>query len=148
MQCVGSACQTPDNTLTVRHLWYAPEAKFIVKVAGVSRKIIRNRRIRYRVTRLRPQSDFRPLSQRLSRRHDILYFATHTELSENDAPLASAILLTDDEEDGRLEVRDGTGQTFQREQVSIRSFFVLSFTPAGRLWSPVCGMWRTVQRRS
>ena len=35
VQCVGSACQTPDNTLTVRHLWYAPEAKFIVKVAGV-----------------------------------------------------------------------------------------------------------------
>ncbi len=37
MKCsvVGSACQTPDNTLTVRHLWYAPEAKFIVKVAGV-----------------------------------------------------------------------------------------------------------------
>ena len=27
--------ETLDETLTVRHLWYAPEAKFIVKVAGV-----------------------------------------------------------------------------------------------------------------
>ena len=34
-QCLGGVCQTLDDTLTVRHLWYAPEAKFIVKVAGV-----------------------------------------------------------------------------------------------------------------
>lgn len=27
--------ETLDETLTVRHFWYAPEAKFIVKVAGV-----------------------------------------------------------------------------------------------------------------
>jgi len=40
VQCLGSACHTPDSTVTVRHLWYAPEAKFIVKVAGVRGRYI------------------------------------------------------------------------------------------------------------
>ena len=42
----------------------------------------------------------------LSPQNDIIHFATHAELSEDD-PLASAILLAkDDKEDGRLEVRE------------------------------------------
>lgn len=45
-------------------------------------------------------------SPTLSPQNDILHFATHVELSEND-PLSSAILLAkDDKEDGRLEVRE------------------------------------------
>ena len=39
-QCLGGVCRTPDDTLTVRHLWYAPETKFIVKVAGVTGRYI------------------------------------------------------------------------------------------------------------
>jgi CHAT domain-containing protein len=42
----------------------------------------------------------------LSPQNDIIHFATHAELSEDD-PLASAILLAkNDKEDGRLEVRE------------------------------------------
>ena len=35
VECRVGSCQTLDDTLTVHHLWYAPEAKFIVKVAEV-----------------------------------------------------------------------------------------------------------------
>jgi hypothetical protein len=35
LDCRFGNCHTPDDTLTVRHLWYAPAAKFIVKVAEV-----------------------------------------------------------------------------------------------------------------
>jgi len=42
----------------------------------------------------------------LSPQHDIVHFATHAELDEND-PLSSAVLLAKDgKEDGRLEVRE------------------------------------------
>jgi len=45
-------------------------------------------------------------SKDLSPHHDILHFASHAELSEED-PLSSAILLAGDgKEDGRLEVRE------------------------------------------
>ena len=40
VQCRAGGCETLDETLTVRHLWYAPEAKFIVKVAGVRGRYI------------------------------------------------------------------------------------------------------------
>jgi CHAT domain-containing protein len=45
-------------------------------------------------------------SKSLSPAHDILHFATHAELNEND-PLSSAVLLAKEgKEDGRLEVRE------------------------------------------
>ncbi len=45
-------------------------------------------------------------SKTLSPNYDILHFATHAELNEND-PLSSAVLLaTEGKEDGRLEVRE------------------------------------------
>ena len=45
-------------------------------------------------------------SKTLSANHDILHFATHAKLNEDD-PLSSAVLLArEDKEDGRLEVRE------------------------------------------
>jgi len=62
-------------------------------------------------------SDPRPLAQRLSRRHDILHFAAHAGLCEDD-PLASPILLAkSDKEDGRLEVREIFGMDLKARLV-------------------------------
>ena len=53
----------------------------------------------------------------LSPDNDILHFATHAELSEDD-PLSSAILLArDDKEDGRLEVREIFGMDLKASLV-------------------------------
>jgi len=56
-------------------------------------------------------------SKVLSPRHDILHFATHAELSEND-PLSSAVLLAKEgKEDGRLEVREIFGMDLKANLV-------------------------------
>ncbi len=53
----------------------------------------------------------------LSPQHDIIHFATHAELDEND-PLSSAVLLTKDgKEDGRLEVREIFGMDLKASLV-------------------------------
>jgi CHAT domain-containing protein len=53
----------------------------------------------------------------LSPRHDILHFAAHAELKEDD-PLSSAILLAKDgKEDGRLEVREIFGMDLKANLV-------------------------------
>jgi CHAT domain-containing protein len=56
-------------------------------------------------------------SKSLSPSHDILHFATHAELNEND-PLSSAVLLAKDgKEDGRLEVREIFGMDLKANLV-------------------------------
>ncbi len=56
-------------------------------------------------------------SKALSANHDILHFATHAELNEND-PLSSAVLLAkSDKEDGRLEVREIFGMDLKANLV-------------------------------
>src|SRR3990172_8266822 len=56
-------------------------------------------------------------SKSLSPNHDILHFAAHAELNEND-PLASAVLLAkNDKEDGRLEVREIFGMDLKANLV-------------------------------
>ena len=56
-------------------------------------------------------------SKSLSPAHDILHFATHAELNEND-PLSSAVLLAkEDKEDGRLEVREIFGMDLKANLV-------------------------------
>ena len=56
-------------------------------------------------------------SKGLSPQHDILHFATHAELKEED-PLSSAILLAKDgKEDGRLEVREIFGMDLKASLV-------------------------------
>ena len=56
-------------------------------------------------------------SKRLSPNHDILHFATHAELNEND-PLSSAVLLArEGKEDGRLEVREIFGMDLKANLV-------------------------------
>ncbi len=56
-------------------------------------------------------------SKTLSPSQDIIHFATHAELKEDD-PLSSAILLAkDDKEDGRLEVREIFGMTLKADLV-------------------------------
>ena len=56
-------------------------------------------------------------SKRFSPNHDLLHFATHAELNEND-PLSSAVLLTKDgKEDGRLEVREIFGMDLKANLV-------------------------------
>jgi len=53
----------------------------------------------------------------LSPQNDIIHFASHAELNEND-PLASAILLAkSDKEDGRLEVREIFGMDLRASLV-------------------------------
>ena len=53
----------------------------------------------------------------LSPQHDILHFATHAELDEND-PLSSAVLLAKEgKEDGRLEVREIFGMDLKANLV-------------------------------
>lgn len=53
----------------------------------------------------------------LSPQNDIIHFASHAELNEND-PLASAILLAkSDKEDGRLEVRENFGMDLKASLV-------------------------------
>jgi len=55
--------------------------------------------------------------KRLSPRHDILHFATHAELREED-PMTSALLLArGEEEDGRLEVREVFGMKLNADLV-------------------------------
>ena len=56
-------------------------------------------------------------SKALSPAHDILHFATHSELNEND-PLSSAVLLAKEgKEDGRLEVREIFGMDLKANLV-------------------------------
>jgi CHAT domain-containing protein len=56
-------------------------------------------------------------SKALSPNHNILHFATHAELKQED-PLSSAILLArDDKEDGRLEVREIFGMELKADLV-------------------------------
>jgi CHAT domain-containing protein len=56
-------------------------------------------------------------SKSLSPDHDILHFATHAELNEND-PLSSAVLLAKEgKEDGRLEVREIFGMDLKANLV-------------------------------
>ncbi len=56
-------------------------------------------------------------SKALSPNHDIIHFATHAELNEND-PLSSAVLLAkSDKEDGRLEVREIFGMDLKANLV-------------------------------
>jgi CHAT domain-containing protein len=56
-------------------------------------------------------------SKSLSSNHNILHFATHAELNEND-PLSSAVLLVKDaKEDGRLEVREIFGMDLKANLV-------------------------------
>ena len=56
-------------------------------------------------------------SKALSANHDILHFATHAELNEDD-PLSSAVLLArEDKEDGRLEVREIFGMELKAKLV-------------------------------
>src|SRR5215510_9911407 len=56
-------------------------------------------------------------SKSLSPTHDILHFATHAQLDEDD-PLSSAVLLArEDKEDGRLEVREIFGMELKANLV-------------------------------
>src|SRR5262249_46709397 len=56
-------------------------------------------------------------SKSLSPTYDILHFATHAQLSEDD-PLSSAVLLAkEDKEDGRLEVREIFGMELKANLV-------------------------------
>jgi CHAT domain-containing protein len=56
-------------------------------------------------------------SKALSNNHDILHFATHAQLNEDD-PLSSAVLLAKDgNEDGRLEVREIFGMALKANLV-------------------------------
>jgi CHAT domain-containing protein len=56
-------------------------------------------------------------SKTLSASHDILHFATHAKLNEDD-PLSSAVLLAkEDREDGRLEVREIFGMDLKAKLV-------------------------------
>jgi CHAT domain-containing protein len=56
-------------------------------------------------------------SKSLSPSHDILHFATHAQLNEDD-PLSSAVLLArEDKEDGRLEVREIFGMDLKANLV-------------------------------
>jgi CHAT domain-containing protein len=56
-------------------------------------------------------------SKTLSANHDILHFATHAKLDEDD-PLSSAVLLArEDREDGRLEVREIFGMDLKAKLV-------------------------------
>ena len=56
-------------------------------------------------------------SKSLSPQHDIVHFATHAELNEDD-PLSSAVLLAKDaKEDGRLEVREIFGMDLKANLV-------------------------------
>jgi CHAT domain-containing protein len=56
-------------------------------------------------------------SKSLSPTHDILHFATHAKLNEDD-PLSSAVLLArEDQEDGRLEVREIFGMDLKANLV-------------------------------
>ena len=56
-------------------------------------------------------------SKALSANHDILHFATHAKLNEDD-PLSSAVLLArEDKEDGRLEVREIFGMDLKANLV-------------------------------
>jgi CHAT domain-containing protein len=56
-------------------------------------------------------------SKSLSPTHDILHFATHAQLNEDD-PLSSAVLLAkEDKEDGRLEVREIFGMELKANLV-------------------------------
>jgi CHAT domain-containing protein len=56
-------------------------------------------------------------SKTLSANHDILHFATHAQLNEDD-PLSSAVLLArEDKEDGRLEVREIFGMDLKAKLV-------------------------------
>ncbi|MBM4261865.1 MAG: CHAT domain-containing protein [Deltaproteobacteria bacterium] len=56
-------------------------------------------------------------SKTLSPNHDIIHFATHAQLNEND-PLSSAVLLAKDgKEDGRLEVREIFGMDLKANLV-------------------------------
>ena len=56
-------------------------------------------------------------SKTLSASHDILHFATHAKLNEDD-PLSSAVLLAkEDREDGRLEVREIFGMDLKANLV-------------------------------
>ena len=56
-------------------------------------------------------------SKTLSPNHDILHFATHAKLNEDD-PLSSAVLLArEDKEDGRLEVREIFGMELKAKLV-------------------------------
>ena len=56
-------------------------------------------------------------SKSLSPNHNILHFATHAELKQDD-PLSSAILLAkDDKEDGRLEVKEIFGMDLKADLV-------------------------------
>jgi CHAT domain-containing protein len=56
-------------------------------------------------------------SKTLSAEHDILHFATHAKLNEDD-PLSSAVLLAkEDKEDGRLEVREIFGMDLKANLV-------------------------------
>jgi CHAT domain-containing protein len=56
-------------------------------------------------------------SKTLSANHDILHFATHAKLNEDD-PLSSAVLLArEDREDGRLEVREIFGMDLKANLV-------------------------------
>ena len=56
-------------------------------------------------------------SKTLSANHDILHFATHAKLNEDD-PLSSAVLLArEDKEDGRLEVREIFGMELKANLV-------------------------------
>jgi CHAT domain-containing protein/tetratricopeptide (TPR) repeat protein len=56
-------------------------------------------------------------SKSLSPAHDILHFATHAQLNEDD-PLSSAVLLArEDKEDGRLEVREIFGMDLKANLV-------------------------------
>ena len=56
-------------------------------------------------------------SKALSANHDILHFATHAKLNEDD-PLSSAVLLArEDKEDGRLEVREIFGMELKAKLV-------------------------------
>jgi CHAT domain-containing protein len=56
-------------------------------------------------------------SKALSANHDVLHFATHAKLNEDD-PLSSAVLLAkEDKEDGRLEVREIFGMDLKANLV-------------------------------
>jgi CHAT domain-containing protein len=103
-------------------------------------------------------------SKTLSANHDILHFATHAKLNEDD-PLSSAVLLArEDKEDGRLEVREIFGMDLKanlvvsvavrRDWESYRPAMSLSGSPEHlstlglHRWWQVFGVWTTAQRHS
>ena len=91
------------------------DPKMNLQYAGIEAKEIKNLYPRSTVYLNKDASEAR--AKELSPANDIIHFASHAELNEND-PLSSAVLLAkSDKEDGRLEVREIFGMDLKASLV-------------------------------